>query len=610
MRNPTKLEFDIAAESLLPMVSTPSASGSFLSLRTFFYGLAASVTLLLLTGLIGWFWLTAHNPLTLLPANTAHPEAVMFVPKQAPAVVSLLVKPDRLESFGLAIVRPSERRRTRAELNRIRQALLSKTGLNYEQDIQPWLGGEITFAVTTLDFDRDRQNGQQPGYLLALASQDPERAREFLQLFWQKQATAGIDLVFEQYAGVKIIHANEESEVENQETNKSNLSTNSALTASAMVGDRFVLFANHPKVLRDAINNVQAPELSLSQTATYQRAIHDLPSRQLGLTFVNLPQLAQWIGKDQVKSSIIQVSGDEAQAAVSPVYESLMVALTLDRQGLVANTTLLTAAGQKILPHQSQSTPLEILQFVPATSPLVATGTNLQQFWHQISTELVGYAQLTTLVTQFQDDLQARWGLEQSDLFDWVKGEFALGLLPRGNRQSPDWFFVAEKTEGSDAEIKRLDAIAQQQGLSVGSIDLADQTVFVWTKLSTDTARKSEQLTVKTEVQGVRATVGNYEIFATSIEAMNHVLSASESSLAKTAEFQQAIATLDRTNDGYLFIDWPIVQTLLKQQLPLIRLAEIPARPLLNNLRSITVTSYGSDETSRRGAVLLQLQDW
>jgi hypothetical protein len=592
------------------MVSTPSSSGSFLSLRTFFYGLAASVTLLLLTGLAGWFWLTAHNPLTLLPTHTANPEAVMFVPKQAPAVVSLLVKPDRLESFGLAIVPPSDRRRTRAELNRIRQGLLSKTGLNYEQDIQPWLGSEITFAVTTADFDRDRQNGQQPGYLLALASQDSERAREFLQLFWQKQAAAGIDLVFEQYAGVKIIHANEESAVEREAIDQSDLSTTSTLKASAMVGDRFVLFANHPKVLRDAINNVQAPELSLNQTAAYQRAIRDLPDRQIGLTFVNLPQFAQWIGKDQAKASTRKASTTKASTieASSPIYESLMVALTLNRQSFVADTTLLTATGQKILPSQPQPTPLEILQFVPATSPLVAVGTDLQQFWQQISTELVGYDPLINLVAQFQEDIQERWGLEQSDLFDWVEGEFALGLLPRGSHQSPDWFFVAQKTAGSDAEIKRLDAIAQQQGLSVGSIDLAGQTVFAWTRLSTDTARKSESLTVKTEVQGVRATVGKYEVFATSIEAMNHVLSASDS-LAETAEFQRAVAALAPINHGYLFIDWPVVQPLLKQQLPLIRLAEISARPLLNNLRSIAVTSYGNDETSRRGAISLQLQD-
>jgi len=46
--------------------------------------------------------------------------------------------------------------------------LLANTGLDYRRDIQPWLG-EITLAVTTIDIDRDAQNGQ-PGYLMALAT--------------------------------------------------------------------------------------------------------------------------------------------------------------------------------------------------------------------------------------------------------------------------------------------------------------------------------------------------------------------------------------------------------------------------------------------------------
>jgi len=59
-----------------------------------------------------------------------------------------------------------------------------------------------------------------------------------------------------------------------------------------VVGDRFVLFA-YPKVLRDAINNVQAPELNLT-SSSHQQALTRLPQNRISVTFLNLPSVAVW----------------------------------------------------------------------------------------------------------------------------------------------------------------------------------------------------------------------------------------------------------------------------------------------------------------------------
>jgi hypothetical protein len=580
------------------MASTQTASlysNSSSLLRAFFYVLTASVAILLLVGLGGGLLLAIQNPLTLLQTESTSPKAAMFVPKQAPVMVSLLVNPDRLEAFELAIVHPSQRRRTRTELTRLKQALVGKTGLNYEQDIQPWLGNEITFAVTSPDFDRDSDNGQQPGYLLALSSQDPLQAREFLQLFWQKQAIAGVDLVFEQYAGVKMIYGRQEPKASSQEGE-----ANSTL-ASAVVGDRFVLFASHPKVLRDAINNVQAPELSLGNTSAYQQAIDDAPDRQISWAYVNLPQLTRWLGNTTA----------DLTANSERLYESLAVALQLDRQGFVADTMLLTAGKQALSPIRPQrSEPVEALQFIPATSPLAAAGVNLQQFQSQLSEGLAGYDQLATWVEQFQTDLEARWGLERSDWYDW-QGEFALGLLPNEQRTHSAWVFVAERTPTVISKIERLDAIAQQQGLSIGTLTLEGKTVSAWTQLSPTTSAKSsaETLTLQAQVQGVHATVGEYEVFATSVDAMNQALQAPSQTLATAAAFQQAIAPLTDKNNGYLYADWKAVSQLAEQQLPIVRLAKLNRMPLLSKLRSLTFTSYGSTSTAQKGAIFLRLHN-
>lgn len=573
-----------------------------MKLRSFFYGLVATVAVLLAVGIGGFFWLTANSPLGLLQGGSkTSPAAAIFIPRQAPMMASLLVSPDRLQSFRLSIAKPGKRQQAKAELEELKQTLLSKQGLNYEQDIQPWLGDEITIAVTTPDVDRDASNGEQPGYLLALATRNPQRSREFLQLFWQKRAVGGTDLVFEQFSGVKLIYGTPP-----QATPSASSQALTPTLASAVVGDRFVLFANYPKVLRDAINNVQVAELNLDNSRTYQQALRRLPGRQVGAVFVNLPQLGEWIGNTNAASGVALDSAERR-------YESLLVALQLHRQGVLAETALLAAPGQTLVAQKPALTkPVDALQFIPAVSPLSASGKNLGQLWHQTSSELAGYGLLSSLITQSLSGFEALQADDASqDVLDWVQGEYALGVLPKTEGQPSDWIFVAQRSPDVDGALERLDAIARQQGLSIGPLQLGDQAISAWTQLSTTTnaRRKKETLTLQADVKGAHTTVGDYEIFASSMPAMNEALKANQNALVTAADFQRAIEALDAQNDGYLYIDWPQVHGLVEQRIPLVRLAEVVAKPLFDHLRSLTISSYGSEPTLHRGAVLVQLKD-
>lgn len=149
-----------------------------MKLRSFFYALAAGVAVLLLISVAGFFWLTAQSPLNLLRGGAlTNPTAAIFVPKQAPIVASLLVNPERLEGFRQLVARPVNRRQSRAELKKLEDSLLSNQGIDYRRDIRPWLGDEITVAVTSLDFDRNQNNLAQPGYLLAATTKREKKGR-------------------------------------------------------------------------------------------------------------------------------------------------------------------------------------------------------------------------------------------------------------------------------------------------------------------------------------------------------------------------------------------------------------------------------------------------
>lgn len=556
-----------------------------MKLSSFFHFLAVSVVMLLLTGIGGCNWLARESPLTSIQGGSqTTPEAAMFVPKQAPVTVSLLVNPDRI----------GERRQSRSELNKLKTSLLANTGLDYRRDIQPWLGDEITLAVSSIDIDRDAENGRQTGYLMALATVNPAKSREFLEELFSKRAIAGTDLVSEQYKGVKLIYDNSRPQLDKQNPQERSTAKTEGKLSGAVVGDRFVLFANDPKVIRDAINNVQASGLSLTSSSQYQQALTLLPPRRIGVTFLNLPTLAAWRGLQP-----------EIQT-----YQSQIIALELKPQGLLAQTTLLSAdKTQEISPPAPDlSQPVGALQYIPSDTALSISGSDLSR---------LGKADydVSRLVNQPLADLQTRWGIDlPRDIFSWVQGEYALGLLPHSDQTAPDWVFVAETSDTAEQGISRLNEIASSQGLSISTLTIGEQKISAWTQLATAPASSSSpdraSITLKAKVHGVHATVGNYEIFTTSVEAMDTVLKAPQiGALVENPKFQASIATIPPPNKGYLYLDWKGSQGVLERQLPILKFLEVLGNPFFSNLRSLTISSYGSETGLLKGSVFFQLKD-
>jgi hypothetical protein len=569
-----------------------------MKLRSFFYALAAGVSVLLLTSIAGFFWLTAQSPVKLLRGGAiTNPSAAIFVPKQAPIVASLLVNPERLENFRQVVALPVNRRRSGTELKQLEASLFAKQGIDYRRDIRPWLGDEITVAVTSLDFDRNPDNSAQPGYLLAATTKNPQRAKEFLQLFYSKQSTAGTpDLVFEQYKGVNLIYKRPET------PEKSSRGLPETLTG-ALVGNH-LLFANHPKVLREAINNVQVANLSLNDDPVYQQKLETLTEPRIGLSFVNLPALAAWVSKQPAP-------GNDALKG----SETLAVALSLNRLGLLAQTALVSSQPSSETLEPTLKQPVAALQYIPNHSLLALAGTDLKQFWNRLSTGTESNETLKPLIENAIASLQSRWDLDLPEaIFSWVQGEYAISALPRPDKTDPDWIFVAQKTPEANAQeaIEHLDTLAKQRGLSVGTLPLADKTITAWTKLvtsSTTVAGKDKMMRLEAQVAGCHATVGDYEIFTSSIEAMSEALQGSENSLVKNDNFKEAIAALPTPNDGYLYLDWLNGSQLVNSQLPIVQVAQLVAKPLFDHLRSLSISSYGINQGVQRSQLFFRLDN-
>lgn len=556
-----------------------------MKLRSFFLTLAGAVTVLLLLAAGSLNWILAQSPLNLVNGGVMkNPTAAVFIPRQAPLMVSLLVNPEGLQAFGELAAPLGKRGRTQTELNQLKKSLLANTGLNYQKDIKPWLGDELTLAVTSLDYDRDSKNGIKPGYLLAVKADKPEVAREFLQASYSQQAISpDVDLVFEQYKGVNIVY-------------KRNLNQGKNSIASAVVGD-LVLFANHPRVLREAIGNVDATELNLQNFDAYQEALKTITEPRIGVGYFNLPAVSAWITNSSEPESL-------------DVKQTLTLALSLQPFGLKAATALIGLSGEDEQ-TPALSAPVGGLQYVPDRSILTVAGTDLNKFWQLLTSGLEVDSPLQQLLKTALNRIEAPLGLSlPQDIFSWVKGEYALSLLPAADQKKLDWVFVAQNTPDTNVNeaITHLDQLAKNQQLSLGDIQLGDQKVTVWTQLVTDTQDKSGFMRLKAQVKGLHTQVENYQILSSSLAAIEQIITLEGKSLVNTERFEKAIAPLPKENNGYLYLDWNQGEQILEQQFPLVRVVELAAKPLFNHLQSLSLTSLGSKNGVRRASIFFDLE--
>jgi hypothetical protein len=212
------------------------------------------------------------------------------------------------------------------------------------------------------------------------------------------------------------------------------------------------------------------------------------------------------------------------------------------------------------------------------------------------------------------DRLVQQWGIDLEEILSQVQDEYALGLLPRSDAAA-DWVFVTKQSPELKEHLAQLNQKALEQGISIGNFTIAESPVTAWTKLSTVRRSplrtgKREGMTVQAEVQGVHASIGNHEIFATSLDAIAQALEANQNGLLPTDRFQQEIAALPTSNNGYLFVDWAALQSELNlSNSPLAEIQERFAflKPILNELRTLTISSNGSRADAAQGTVFLRL---
>ena len=557
---------------------TVAAPRSFFSSRFFVSLISLALVLLALGGSV-FRYLTA-SPKRIAAQDQPIAIATTFVPVSSPFSASLLTSPEALRSPSQAqtsqpskTISPAAGPQTATASQQLQQSLLAKTGLDYERDLLPWIGSEVTFALVDADIDLEATNGQQPGYLLAaaIAPQRQQAAREFLQTLWQRRNLVGKAPKARQISGVQALYRDD----------LSGRGTSSVTAASALVGDRFVLLANDIRVLQRSIRAAQSVT-NLAQNKAYRDAVAQLPAKRVGLAY--------W------DSSALRDSGE------LPIVRS-HTAMSLERRSDGVLVTLRQAHKDSLSEPPTRlatlAAPTAAMAFVPIASTQALNAVNLAQ---QLSEPEAALASLNITLEDLPDFLAVGNAQNDFSAWDWATGDYALA------RVGKDWILAVR---GRDADSAELDSIAKANGFSAVPVALPavsdeksiaqTREAIAWTRFKAKPSRRASDSQLETEVMGLRIRQGEYDVFASSLAAMEQALAAGSSSLRDAAPFNQAVAALPQPNSGYFYWDKSQIAAFVKRQPLVIQQIVKDLNPLLSSAQRLSATrvsATGADTIS------------
>lgn len=529
--------------------------------------LGASALLIGGGGAAYWFF-SQQGRLSVMPVGAN------VVPQDALMVVSLSTDEgqwQRLREFGT----PRSQAAFDQSLVQLRDRFLTSKGLDYQRDVQPWVGKEVTLAFLSPSAGLAVPNPSQPAtppnpqpVVMVLPIADPLKAKQTLE---QSSAVKTGKWAERQYNGVQIR--------ENQETQTQSV-------AIAALDPQTVVVANSPKAIERAIDTYKGGA-ALSATPGYGNALGQIKAEQpLARVYVNIPAAANTSAANsnrplppQGLSQLQQNQGLAATATLAPEGIQLKSISWLKpdskRRFEVKNTA-------KIMPSR-----------LPAETLIMASGGDLKRFWKDYTQGVSSNPIRFINPEGLRQGLKASVGLDlEQDLLDWMQGEFAFALVPAlqgaPSTLPASLVFMVQASDRRAAEktLKQLDdTMASKYTFKVEDGKVEGQSVVNWSLPAANVNITRGWLD------------GDVAFLSLGAPVASGFIPKPAGSLAETELFKKTTATDLGSNNGRFFAN--VERALSLNNFPLLQLP--PAnRAIVEAIKSIGVTAaVTSDRTSR-----------
>lgn len=536
--------------------------------------------LLIGAGTLG-YWLLGHRQISsgdlLVGAN--------IIPGDALFAVSLTTDPQqwqKLRQFGT--------KETQAELDKnlveLRDRFLTNNGYDFQKDIAPWVGNDVTIAILApatankavpkpVTTNEDAGSDQQ-SMVMVLPVKNPEIAKNILAQPKTLKQGKWIDRI---YQGIAI----KQSEGQAGEN-----------FSAALLDGRFLVITDSPKATERAIDAYKN-QTSLATTGgfadNFPKIANDQPFSQF---YINVPTAAKIAAASPNRPIPAQV------LAQLQNNQGLAGTMTLEAEGIrFKGVSWLNPNSQRVLTVENNAGKMQ--SRLPAETLMMLSGGNLQRLWGDYVLTSQGNPLSPIAPEQLRGGIKSLTTLDlDKDLLSWMKGEFSLSVIPSSPKEgSPDNFrsglvFMVQGSDRNSAEasIKQLDDVMRNQyQFQVQSAKVAGQPVVNWVS----------PYGTLTATHGWLD--GNVAFLVVGAPITDKIVPKPNNTLASTIPFQQTVPTEPNPANGQFFLD--VERTVKNFPLPTLISNQ---QTLLDATRSIGMTSAVSDSRSNLYDIFIALK--
>lgn len=439
-------------------------------------------------------------------------------------------------------------------------------GVNFRQDIQPWIGAEMAVAVsgiTELSAETDMEElAQTIDLSMLLASRDNAKAEAALaKIRAKRQADNGETFTEEIYKGVTI-------------TSASGGADESPLDAYAIVKDNAVI-ASDATLIKEMIDRDGATENTLAQSESYKQTIAGLPTSAVGYLYFD-GDLLRSVGTQNLQTQL-DLLGDndglrkqfERQQQMLDALIGMGASISVPNEGVQFDTSVKVDLAQLDQATRDQMNvaklPISDALLKSVSKDAIATyavpipDTFRQQMEDVIMGLPEAEEQIAAFEQQFDLDLE-------KDVLGWISGEFALVVLPAG--EQPADSMLASAPASGYIVVRSKDMAAARAGLPkiASALEQVGGITFETTTLGgVDWQTLNEPATE--QAVGGYGFIGDSVVLGFLEPGMTGAAGASSASLADDATFKTAQGQVVSPSGGVMYVNMQgLVEAMIKTQ--------------------------------------------
>ncbi|NHC35314.1 DUF3352 domain-containing protein [Scytonema millei] len=456
--------------------------------------------------------------------------------------------------------------------------VLTKSKINYEQDIKPWLGS-VTIAVLPPSSAKQLQAtpfSAQSNILLVLGIKNGLSAWNFSKKLKADKTVTSQEF---DYKGQKITESTSQGEP----------------IYSSILDGRVVL-APAKQAVEQAIDTYKG-EPSFATKAGIDSTFAQSLQLKNPIAQIYLPDYASAV--QQLTATNPAGLPPQTLAQLQSV-KAVVAGVGVDDMGI--RMKAIAQLNPNAINIQYQNSPSKVVTRFPVDTLALLTGAGISRTWAAFVDRTRDLPEVKQGLDSARRSLKTTYNLDlDRDVFGWMDGEFAIGAISSSQGMLASLGFggvlMFQTSDRATAEstLSKLDAIARSNFLAVVPRDINGNSVTEW------------QVPAQGAIVGHGWLDRDTMFIAVGEPIVEAIAKPSGKSLDSSEVFKAATGSLLQPNAGYFYLDMDKTMSLLASK-PLSTAIDPEATAIINSIRGIGITASNPDKTTSQMELLVALK--